>query len=141
MKIYFDTSFLVSLYARDANSSRAIAVVPAGALKMITQFGELEFGNALQQRVFRRQMKEAEARLIWGDFQRDLGERVFQYHPFNADWLARAMLLSRNHTAVLGVRTLDLVHVASALELEAEALFTFDNAQRALAKALRMRIN
>ena len=141
MKIYFDTSFLVSLYARDANFSKAVSAVPADAVKMFTQFGELEFANALRLRVFRSQLKEAEARAIRQNFQRDLAARVFQYHPFNPEWLERAMLLSRGHTAALGVRTLDLVHVASALELEADLLFTFDDSQRALAKALRMKVN
>ncbi len=141
MRIYFDTSFLVSLYARNVNFPKAVSAVPASATKLLTQFGELEFGNALQLRVFRKHASAAEARLMRRNFRQDLNDRVYEYHPFSPVWLERAAILSRDHTAAIGARTLDLIHVASALELQADLLFTFDDLQRSLAKAVRLRVN
>jgi predicted nucleic acid-binding protein len=141
LRIYFDTSFLVSIYARDANFPKAVSAVPANATKLLTQFGELEFGNALRLRIFRKQASHAEAQLIWQNLQQDLNNRVYEYHPFSPAWLERAAVLSRDHTAAIGTRTLDVVHVASALELQANLLFTFDDLQRSLAKAVRLRVN
>ncbi len=141
MRIYFDTSFLVSLYARDANFSKAVGAVPASAVKVLSQFGELEFSNALRLRVFRKQLSNDDAKLLQRYFKQDLDDRVFEYHAFHPVWLERAMLLSTQHTAALGTRTLDLLHVACALELQAAAIFTFDDLQRALAKTVGLKTN
>jgi len=43
--------------------------------------------------------------------------------------------LARRHGAKLGVRTLDSLHVACAVELKAERFWTFDERQAKLAKA------
>jgi hypothetical protein len=49
--------------------------------------------------------------------------------------LTRAAEISRAHTAALGCRTLDVLHVATALELGLRVFVTFDRRQRQLAKA------
>ena len=54
--------------------------------------------------------------------------------------LTRAADLSRKHTAELGCRTLDVLHVASALELKFKRFLTFDSRQQALARKLRLRV-
>jgi predicted nucleic acid-binding protein len=43
--------------------------------------------------------------------------------------------LGRRHGPKLGIRTLDSLHVACALELKAERFWTFDERQAKLAKA------
>jgi predicted nucleic acid-binding protein len=43
--------------------------------------------------------------------------------------------LARRHVATLGVRTLDSLHVAAALELGAGRFWTFDDRQTRLAEA------
>jgi predicted nucleic acid-binding protein len=53
--------------------------------------------------------------------------------------LQRAADLSRRHTAVLGCRSLDVLHVASALELKAKHFLTFDRRQQRLAQATGMK--
>ena len=47
--------------------------------------------------------------------------------------------LGRRHGPRLGIRTLDSLHVACALELNAESFWTFDDRQRKLAKAVGLR--
>jgi hypothetical protein len=47
---------------------------------------------------------------------------------------------ARKHAARLGVRTLPSLHVASALELNAEQFWTFDDRQKKLAQAAGLRI-
>jgi len=53
----------------------------------------------------------------------------------------RARQLSRQPTAHLGTRTADLLHVAAALELGVDVLYSFDKQQRKLARAVRLKIN
>jgi predicted nucleic acid-binding protein len=49
--------------------------------------------------------------------------------------------LARRHGPKLGMRTLDTLHVACALELKAERFWTFDERQAKLAKAQGMKIS
>ena len=59
------------------------------------------------------------------------------------DWakvISRAEQLSARHTAKSGHRGFDILHVASALELGAKELLTFDAQQSALAKAVGLKV-
>ena len=102
---------------------------------------ELEFANVLQLRQFRRQATASEIKIFWRNFHTDLSNHVYEYCAFDPTWVERAMLLARDHSAKLGTRTLDVFHVACALELKADILFTFDELQRSLAKAVHLRTN
>jgi predicted nucleic acid-binding protein len=142
LKIYFDASFLVSLYTADSNSAAATgAIQTARAERLVTSFGELEVVNALELRVFRKEISAAEARYSLADWSRDLRDGIFQLRPLPDRVFERALRLSRRTTARLGTRTADLLHVAAALSLEANYLYTFDRQQRKLASAVRLKLN
>jgi len=49
--------------------------------------------------------------------------------------------MSQQTTRKLGTRTADLLHVAAARELHADLLFTFDDQQRKLARAVGLAVN
>ncbi len=55
------------------------------------------------------------------------------------DGLATADAPGRKRTAVLGVRTFDLLHAAAAVSLKAKTFLTFDGRQLALARAAGLR--
>jgi predicted nucleic acid-binding protein len=48
--------------------------------------------------------------------------------------------LGRRHSSRLGQRTLDTLHVAIALELNAERFWTFDERQAKLARAVGLKV-
>lgn len=51
-----------------------------------------------------------------------------------------ARIWASGHGPKLGVRTVDSLHVATALELKAERFWTFDDRQQKLAKIVGLRI-
>lgn len=137
MTIYADTSFLVSLYTPDANSEPAARLMRRARLPvLLTALGELELANALQLRVFRRELDAATAKSANDLFRVDVAAGIFSIQRISITVFNGAMRLSRQHAANLGTRTLDLLHVASALALKADELYTFDQSQRRLAKAI-----
>jgi predicted nucleic acid-binding protein len=75
------------------------------------------------------------------DFDKDMRDGVLQLRPLSEQVFDRARQLSRQTTARLGTRTADLLHVAAALDLGVEALYSFDKQQRKLARAVRLRVN
>ena len=101
----------------------------------ITPLGELELMNALQLRLFRRELSPAEVKAAADLFRVDLQAGVFVLKSLSATIFDRAKKIARLRTASLGPRTLDVLHVASAVVLRADSLCTFDRHQRILAKA------
>jgi len=107
----------------------------------ITVFGELEVVNALELRVFRKELSAAQAKASLKDFENDLAAGVFQLRTLSDQMFTHARHLSQKTTARLGTRTADLLHVAAALELGVDCLYSFDQQQRKLAQAVRLKVN
>jgi predicted nucleic acid-binding protein len=142
LKAYADTSFLISLYSPDSNSAAAAATMQAsGGDHYITLFGELEVINALELRVFRKELSASQAQSSWADFEKDMRDGVLQLRPLSDQVFERACHLAQQTTARLGTRTADLVHVAAALDLGVDYLYSFDQQQRKLAQAVRLKLN
>jgi predicted nucleic acid-binding protein len=142
LKAYVDTSFLISLYSPDANSPVAAGVMRSSkGDHCITWLGELEVVNALELRVFRKELSSAQAQSSLQDFEGDLRDGVFLLRPLSDPVFERARQLSRQTTARLGTRTADLLHVAAAIELGVDYLYSFDQHQRKLAQAVRLKLN
>jgi predicted nucleic acid-binding protein len=139
MRAYPDTSVLVSAYVPEVHSPAAEKVLGDSTLSLILcPLHELEFTNALELAVFRRMMTPAKALAVWKGFEEDVMH--WQLRPLPVDVFARAASLARRHTARYGVRSLDVLHVATAIALEADVLLTFDKRQRRLAKAEKLRV-
>lgn len=139
---YVDPSALRSLYLHDDRSPRFCAWRrrTRGALP-VTRFGRAEVVNSIQLAVHRGTINAEVAALAAADFESDLAEGRLQL----VDALWRRMLdlaaeLSQEHTAKLGTRTLDVLHVASAVALGAQRFVTYDIRQAALAKAVGLRV-
>jgi predicted nucleic acid-binding protein len=142
LKIYTDPSFLVSLYSPDANSAAAAHTMQASTGdRFVTAFGELEVVNALGLRVFRKEVSAAQAQSSLIDFEKDLRDGILQLRGLPEPVFERARQLSRQTTAKLGTRTADLLHVAAALELGVDCLYSFDQQQRKLAQTVRLKLN
>lgn len=138
MSLYADTSFLVSYYIADANSTRAEAVFRSLADPLLfTGLHRLEIKNAIGLSLFRKLITVNEAQRALADLQRDLRARLLI--ATTVDWrpiLRSASLLAEQHAPTIGSRSLDVLHVAAAKRLSATTFFSFDSRQRALAQAV-----
>jgi predicted nucleic acid-binding protein len=136
LSVYADTSLLVSLYVLDAKSQSAEELIRrAGAPPiLLTRFGELELANAISLRVFRRELPSAKAKAVQALIREDLASGVLLISPLSFGVFERAIQISRRRSPQLGTRTLDVLHVASALELNASRFLTFDRRQEELAR-------
>jgi predicted nucleic acid-binding protein len=122
--IYFDASLMVSLYTPDANTEAAVtAMQSAQEMLLISSLVKLEVENAMELRVFRREISRQQAEISLSDFTEDLRCNVYQLHTLPEAAFERASQLSRNLTAKIGTRAADILHVAAALELGATSFF------------------
>jgi predicted nucleic acid-binding protein len=140
---YPDTSFLCALYVKQSNSPAAAA--HAATMKEpfhIAAFLAYEFRQSLRFQVWRHSANAREglalvdAQSALSQFGEDLASGVAVLEPCNfQDVLRRAEELSNRHTVAGGHRSFDVLHVATALHLEASEFLTFDINQRKLAAA------
>jgi predicted nucleic acid-binding protein len=139
--VYADTSFLFSLYVSDFNSSSAAAAITRLTPPLlITDFGEFEFTNAINWRVFRKQLRPAEERALLVTFSKDVDAGTIRIFPIPSATFSRARQIARAHTPTLGNRALDVLHVASAVTLGATIFCTFDKKQARLATAVGLHL-
>ena len=135
MSAYADTSFLVSLYVLDANSVPAAARMKRAALPLLmSPIGELELINAISLRLFRRELSVAKVNAAHALVRRDLQDGVLQIRALPSSAFERAKQMARTQTPRLGTRTIDVLHVASAVALQADKFYTFDRRQARLAR-------
>lgn len=109
--------------------------------RVVTTFAELELINTLQLRIFRKEISSDQAKLASQLVDSDLQGRVLQLIPLPDQTLEHARQLARRTTAHLGTRTADLIHVAAALEVSADFLYSFDQHQRKLAHTVGLKLN
>jgi predicted nucleic acid-binding protein len=138
MRHYADSSFLVSCYVADVNTARAKALLSTIAAPLVfTALHSLEVRNALWLGVFRGLFTNAEVVAVWANIEQDVrGGRLVRTTVKWPVALRIAARLSERHSATIGARSLDILHVASARSLRAEEFISFDARQRTLAAAL-----
>jgi len=135
LKTYADTSFLFSLYATDANSSRADVWRQANPGPLpFTAFHRLELRNGLSLALFQQRLTLQEVQAAWLEVEHDcaaglLVTRGGLWHRVMVEAEASAL----NHTPVVGCRTLDVLHVAAAKLIGTTDFCTFDARQSSLA--------
>jgi predicted nucleic acid-binding protein len=77
-----------------------------------------------------------EARRTRADLEGDLGIGLWLKADLPEPVWATCADLARRHGPILGVRALDSLHVAAALELRSRSFWTFDDRQARLAQAV-----
>jgi predicted nucleic acid-binding protein len=141
-QVYVDPSALARLYLRQPGSREMAAWRrrTQGSLA-VTHHGRVEIINAIALAAHRNEITPEQAAQLQKWFDEDFvyGQLV------QADILWRAALnraaeLSVAHTPALGVRSLDVLHVACALELNLRLFLTFDERQQNLVTAVGLRL-
>ncbi len=142
MNHYADSSFLVSCYVSDANTPRAKAyLLQTGEPLVFTALHALEVRNAFRLGVFRGLFTAAEASAARANLEADL--RSGRLVKKSVNWpvvLRIAARFSERHSATVGTRSLDILHVAAAKALRAVEFVSFDGRQRTLAATVGLKV-
>ena len=136
-RTYADPSALLKLYVHEPESAAISAWRrrTSGALP-VTEHGRLEIINGICLAAFREIISAEALTDALASFDEDLAEgRYLQTDVLWRATLRRAAELSRTHAPKLGCRSLDVLHVATALELGLRSFVTFDRRQQHLARA------
>jgi predicted nucleic acid-binding protein len=133
--IYADTSFFVSLYLPDRRTSDVERRISSRPSLWMTSLHVAECTHAIELHVFRKAITRSEADRALQRFQEHRSQKLWRESPLPERAFEVCAQLAQRHAARLGVRTLDTLHVASALELKVERFWSFDERQVRLALA------
>lgn len=132
--LYLDTSALLKLYIREAGSEAVQARVAAQDLPLpVWEMQEAELVNALRLKAFWKEItpEQAEGQIKLFEDRKRRGLYVFPEIQRGA--LMQTFRRLSEETPRLGCRTMDIFHVACAVEIAATAFISFDERQRNLA--------
>jgi hypothetical protein len=152
VRVYADTSFLVKLISSEAGGEIARSEYRRLGLPKLfyLPLHALEVENAVRLQSFhlRRTLASRERGQLTREklaslsrLQQSLERGLFI--EVSADWdraIDRARTLSEEHSERIGTRSLDLLHVAFALELESELFLICDEQQGTLAEAEGLKV-
>ncbi len=147
MNSYPDTSFLCALYRDQYNTLKA-AAHRASMMEALhaTELLQFEFLQSIRLQVWlhdqdkRKGFSQHEADQMIADWESDLATGTVQIVPCDSSAVLRqAATLSSRFTAKGGHRTLDVLHVATAVHLGAKEFLSFDGRQKKLAKSVGLK--
>lgn len=141
MSIYLDTSFLVSLYLSDRHSPEARRRILSVPPLWLTPLHSAEWAHSVGQHIFRGELSPSEAERMNTRMEEHVSAGRWVSVPIPGNAFDLCAELARRHGPKLGMKTLDTLHVACALELKAERFWTFDERQAKLAKASGLKIS
>jgi predicted nucleic acid-binding protein len=136
LTVYVDSSFLVSPYVQDSHSLEFLQRISTHPAIRITPFHSAEVAHAISLHVFCKKLSSGAAARAWSEFLEDCRAEVWVSVDLPEGALAVCSDLGRRYGPTLGVRTLDSLHVACALELRADKFWTFDERQAKLAEVV-----
>ena len=141
LSTYFDSSIITKWYLPEPDSPAALRLrasyePPA----VLTHLHRVELTTAWHLKVFRGELQLDTVVQALTDLEDDVAAGVWEPPAYDlGDVHARAEQLARRHAAVLGTRSLDILHVAAALVLGATRFVTNDERQAALARAAHLK--
>ncbi len=127
---------LVALLVNDSNTEKALVVAQSLTKPLVfNRLLKLELGNSLQLSLADRNLNERDISVA--ELMIDNLVNANKWVVVEPEWervLDRARGLSSAHTRQTYSRSLDILHVACAMELQARHFFSFDKRQKRLAE-------
>jgi predicted nucleic acid-binding protein len=136
LNVYADSSFLASLYIQDSHLHEARKWLLQKPQVFLTPLHRAELAHSIYFQVFRQRIRIVEAQLAWEAFENDCSVGLWRKVSLPTEAWDHSADLARKRGPALGIRTLDSLHVACALDLRAQKFWTFDDRQARLAEAV-----
>jgi predicted nucleic acid-binding protein len=136
MNAYIDTALFVKAFVLEENSAETIRLLEQiGEPFAYSHLHEIEIPNAIRLKRFRGEISKSQETAAIRAFLADVDAGRFERVAYDlAAVFMRAERLSAKYSAEIGTRSLDLWHVAAAIEAGCETFVSYDNRQRKAAE-------
>ena len=142
MNAYIDTALFVKAFVLETDSPETIRLLEqVGEPFPYSHLHELEIPNAIRLKRFRGEISKSQETVALRAFHADVDAGRFERLAYDlAAVFIRADRLSAKCSALIGSRSLDLWHVAAALEAGCETFVSYDLRQRRAAEMSGLRV-
>lgn len=133
---YADTSFLVALYLKEERSAKALHYLAEHPKPLtITFWNEIEILNAFSLNVHFARITETERKQAEHRWNEDIALGYFNLKSIPEEKIIfhSKKIIARHHSKI-PARSLDLIHIASALAIKSTHFLSFDQRQSKLAQ-------
>ena len=142
MSAYIDTALFVKAFVLEINSAETIRLLEEiGEPFAYSHLHEIEIPNAIRLKRFRGEITKAQETAAIRTFLADVDAGRFERIAYDlAAVFMRAERLSAKYSAQIGSRSLDLWHVAAALEAGCKTFVSYDTRQRKAAELSSLQV-
>jgi predicted nucleic acid-binding protein len=138
---FFDSSVLAAFYLAEPHSAAARGAVTRVPVVPFTALHHLEVRNAFRLLVGWKRMTAGQLAAVLARLDEDIAAGRLAQTPVDLGAVfSRAEELSERHSRRLLTRSLDVLHVAAALELSCLRFVTLDTRQGRLAAACGLKV-
>jgi hypothetical protein len=139
---YPESSFLVSIYIKDGNTAAGNKYLHKNPGPLVlTPFSRSEAQHAIRTLAFRKIIPLDIMTRGLLTFEQDQRDGLYETTPLDADDLfQKTDQLSNRHAIGMGVRYLDMLHLAAARLTSATLFLTVDARQAKLAKIVGLQV-
>jgi predicted nucleic acid-binding protein len=132
---YADTGVMVKGYVLEADSEAAVRILDSlGEHLLYSHLHSIEIPNAIRLKRFRGEITKAQENAAIRAFLSDIESGLLTPCEYDlGEVFLLAERLSAKHSAIVGSRSLDLLHVAAAIEGGATHFASLDARQRKVA--------
>jgi len=133
--LYLDTSALLKLYVLEPGSEAVQRRIEAEEQPLpVWEIQRMELINALYLKVFWEEITRDQAEEQLALFRRRQSRGLYHFPHLDRGELSESFRQLAEETPRTGCRTMDVLHVACALQLNVGGFLTFDDRQRELAE-------
>ena len=129
MSTYIDTSVLVAYYIPEKGSQIAQSYLKTQKNLTLSSLTQLEFVSAINKKVIGRQIKNEDALKVIKLFRNNIVEKYFKYILFYDQDVITAEKYMIDFLGNIGLRTLDVLHLAIAFRINCKLFVTADPKQ------------
>lgn len=134
--IYLDTSALLKLYLLEDGSVETQHWIASQSHPLpVWEIQHMEFLNAMRLKVFWKEITAADAETQIALFKDRKRRGLYFFPDIGRSDLMRTFERLSAKTMDTGCRTMDILHVACALQMPIKQFVTFDDRQKKLAKS------
>lgn len=140
--IYLDTSALLKLYVREEASELVQNLVTSQKDPLpIWEFQQFELINALQLKVFWKEIDAEDANRLLSLFDQRMRRGQYYYPHIDRGELMLTFRSLAKWTPETGCRTMDILHVACAMQISPQFFISFDQRQQNLARKAKLSVH
>jgi len=124
--IYLDTSYIVKAYVNEPGSSEVLEELAGKTGLICSQLGRIEFTSALMRQRRAQEITKSGSDHALHNLNDDTQNNIWTWIPISSEITEQATKLLI-HPKTYGIlRTLDAIHIASAVSIKAKKFYTHD---------------